>query len=93
MARTVTVTKKSVTTGQDGLFSVTLNLLYKEEAIVLLDQDFAENYWTGQAPSLVTAKLKERMQKTINNYKACENIFKSPLLDTAVTVLQNGLVV
>jgi hypothetical protein len=93
MARTVTVTKRSVTTGQDGLFSITLNLLYKEDAAILLDQDFAENYWTGQAPSLVTAKVKERMQKAIDNYKACETIFNAAALNTAVTTLQNGLAV
>jgi hypothetical protein len=91
MALTVAVTKKSVTTSQDGLYQITLNLQYLNGTAVLIDQDFSENYWVGQTPAFVIAKFKEKMQKAIDDYKAAQVIFNSATLDTAITNLKNGL--
>lgn len=93
MALTVEVTKKAVTTSQDGLFQITLNMKYLDGATVLIDQDFTENHWLGQPPSVAVGRFKERMQKTIDNYKASQGIFNAAALDTALTTLKNGLVV
>lgn len=93
MARAVVVTKKSVTTGQPGLFSVTLNLQYKENDTVLFDQDFTKNHWMGHPPSETTLRMQEKMQKMIDDYKASEVVYNATALNTAVTNLQNNLVV
>ena len=91
MALTVAVTKKSVTLTQDGLYNVTLNMQYLNDAVVLINQDFSENYWVGQTPAFVVGKFKEKMQKAIDDYKAAQLIFNAAALDTAITTLKNGL--
>lgn len=91
MALTVAVTKKSVVSTQDGLYSITLNIQYLNGAVVLIDQDFSENYWVGQTPALVVNKFKEKIQKEIDGYKAAQVLFNSTALDTAITALKNGL--
>jgi len=91
MALLVTVTKKSVSLLAEGQYQITLNMQYKNNAIVLLDQDFTEHYHSGQTPASVFVLFKAKMQETINKYKAEQVIFNIGALNTAVTTLQSQL--
>jgi hypothetical protein len=95
MARTATVTKKSVDCigGEEGKrkYNITLNLQYKDEATVLIDQDFPLEYVQGENPGIYAARWGHQMQKAINDYKAEESIFNASQLNAAVTNIQNAL--
>ena len=90
-----TVTKKSVNWigGEEGKrkYNITLNLQYKEDATVLLDQDFSLEYVQGENPGIYTTRWGQQMQKAIDVYKAEEGIFNASQLNTAVTNIQTAL--
>lgn len=87
------VSKKLVNLVQKDLYEITLNLSLKEGTVELLSRDFSEKYRTGQAISTVTAKFTAAMQAEINKYKAEQVIYNHTQLNTAVTNIQNGLIV
>lgn len=91
MALLVTVTKKSVSLLAEGQYQITLNMQYKNNAIVLLDQDFTEHYHSGRTPASVFVLFKAKMQETINKYKAEQVIFNVGALNIAVSSLQSQL--
>ena len=91
MARTATVTKKSVNLIQPKLWNVVLNLQYKEDAVVLFDQDFSLRYRTGDVISEKVQTWVENMQKAISDYKAEEVIQNSTALNNAVNSIQAAL--
>ena len=87
MALSTTVTKKSVTQSQDGLFIITFNLLYQDDTTVLIDQDFSREYRPGQPPESVYADVLAAMKSAIKKYKDEQSIYNNALLDTVVTTL------
>ena len=87
------VTKKSVKTAMPKLFNVVFNLVLKEGTDILLEQDFSIAYRTGENVGDKVAKVKEDMQKAINDYKAEQAIFTSSALNSAVTSINGGLVI
>lgn len=89
MALSTTITKKSVSLSQEGLYNITLNMLYKDGETVLLNIDFSERYKTGQAYSAVFFAMKERMKAAIRHYKQEQAIFNAVALDTIVTNLNS----
>ena len=89
MELTTTITKKAVTSGQEGLYQITLNMKYQDGATVLLDQDFSESYKTGQAFSAVFFNMKEKMKKAIRQYKETQVVLNAAALDTIVTNLNS----
>jgi len=89
MALTTTITKKSVTCSQEGLYQITLNMVYADGATVLLDQDFTERYKTGQAVNIVAVSFRENMQAAIRKYKESQVIFNAAQLDTVVMNLNS----
>jgi hypothetical protein len=91
MALLATVTKKSVTTNQDKLYSITFNLLVTDGAAEVINQNVACEYRTGENVGSKVTEVKEKMQKLIDNYKAAQAIFNAAALDTAVTNIQGGL--
>ena len=89
MALSTTITKKSVSCGQEGLYQITLNLKYQDGTLVLLDQDFTERYKRGQAVSLIYKRFEEQMKLAIRHYKEAQVIFNASQLDAVVTNLNN----
>jgi hypothetical protein len=92
MALTITVTKKSVTQSQEGLWLITLNLVCLDAAVEVINQDFTMKYKTGQDVEVKVKLLQEEMQDVINYYKASQVIFNHTKLATAVAYLNNNLV-
>lgn len=89
MALTTTIVKKSVTCSQEGLYQITLNMKYQDDATVLLDQDFTERYKTGQVIGIVAVSFKENMKTAIRKYKEAQVIFNAAQLDAVVTNLNS----
>jgi len=87
---TATVTKKSVTNPQSKLYIITFNLKVTDVTVVI-DQDFACEYRSGEIVSTKVNEVKEKMQEVISAYKASKVIFDSTALDGAVTSIQGGL--
>ncbi len=92
MALSITVTKKSVTQSQDGLWGITLNLVCKDGVPEVINQDFSMRYKTGQDIEVVVKRLQEEMQRIINYYKSSQVIFNHAKLATAITYLNSNLV-
>jgi len=92
MALTATVAKKLVNYVQPMLHDITFNLILKEDTVEVLSKDISCQFHQGDVPSAKVAIVKELMQNEIDHYKSAKVIFNSPALDTAVTSIQNGLV-
>ncbi len=88
---TIQITKVRDKLKQDKLYQITLNMKYLDGETILIDQDFTQEHRSGDAPSICINKFKTSMQKAIDDYKAEQVIFTSPVLDTAITSLQNSL--
>ncbi len=89
MALSTTIIKKSITSGQDGLFQITLNLLYKDGDTVLIDEDFTENYWRSDPWSVLTGNFRERMKARIARYKEEQVVFATAGLTAGVANLNS----
>ncbi len=89
MALTTTITKKSVSCSQEGVYQITLNMKYQNDAVVLLDQDFTEYYKSIWAPAKILPIFREKMKEAIKRYKAEQAILTSAALDNAVTNLNS----
>jgi hypothetical protein len=89
---TATVTKKSVTTGQSGLWIIVFNLVVKDGTPEVINQDVSCEYRTGESPSQKVVEIKNKMQKIIDDYKSSQVIFNAAALDTAVQNIQGGLI-
>jgi hypothetical protein len=72
---------------QEGLFNITLNLLYKDSDTVLIDKDFSQKYSKGDAFSLVYREFLEKMKDEIQAYKLEQAILNSTGLAAIVTNL------
>jgi hypothetical protein len=90
MALTTTITKKSVSLSQEGLYQITMNMKYQDGATVLLDRDFSERYKTGQAwATTVTAKMRDSMKNAIRIYKEEQAILNGAPIDASVLNLNS----
>jgi hypothetical protein len=84
MARTYTITKKSVSIAKTSR-TVTLNLVYKDGDTELINQDFSGTYYTGEVLASAIKAIRIAMQTAINKFKQEETLFNSAGLTTAVT--------
>lgn len=84
---TKTVTKMYPTENTVGL-----HLELKDDDVVVIDKDFAENYAAGQdIPNEVRDKIGKRMQKAIDRYKALKARFEHPKYETVRTQIDDNL--
>lgn len=88
----ITVVKKSVKRTQPKLYSVTLNLVVKDGTTEVINQDFAENYRTGQSIADIVGRFKTKMQEVIDACKEEKQIFSAAQFDNAIIALKNNLV-
>lgn len=93
MALTKEVTIVGVSKQMDGLWNITLNLKYLDGTEELVNQNFSVQYRSGQDVEAKAKVLRKQMQKAIDDYKSEQQIKNSSQLATAVTWLQNNLVV
>lgn len=93
MALTVTVTKKSVSYVMDKMWHVTLNMSLKDDLVEVLNRDYSVRYRTGDSVTEKVTKFIDLMQDDINKYKLEQQIYTAAALDTAVTSVQNGLLI
>ncbi len=92
MALTAIVTKKSVNKTLDGRYNISFNLNLKNDTVEALNLDYSCRYKIGENVSSKLALIIADMQKAINDYKAQKVVFNSTVLDSAVTTIQNGLI-
>ncbi len=85
------ISKVNVRETLKGQWSVILNLKLMDGATELFNQDFSEDYKTGDNIANIEMKFKVKMKEIINRYKSEQAIFTNPKLDTVVTALQNQL--
>jgi len=87
---TTTITKKSVSITPHGN-TVTLNLLYKDGEMVLIDRDFSGVYYPGEKAESALAHIKVEIEAAIANYNAEQKILASTDLDTAVATIHAAI--
>ena len=88
---TIQISKVKVNETLKGQWAVTLNMKLMEGTEELFNQDFSEDYKTGDDIANIGNKFKDKMQEVINKYKSEQTILTHTKLDTVVTALQNQL--
>lgn len=91
MALTATVTKASVTERMPKLWSVSLTLTLKEDAVTVLERTFSENYKLGQELAPLGARFAKQMQAVIDTYVGEQVIYNHADLDAVVAGVQAAL--
>lgn len=93
MARTATVTKGAVTKNNDGSYSVSLKMVYAEDALELFSKEYSTRYVTGENTTVLGNQIRKDMQDDIDDYKAAQILLNSATLTNIVSAIQTGLVV
>lgn len=68
-----TITKKTVSE-KDGIYTITLNLVYTELDKEIINQDFSQIYNPKNDVNLALGEIKKRMQEVIDKH-ATEKTF------------------
>jgi hypothetical protein len=89
MALSTTITLVSVTSGQDGLYSVVANLLYKDGETILINESMTELYWRGGPWSAMTANFRQRMKERIQRYKDEQIVWTAAGMTAMITNLNS----
>ncbi len=92
MALSAVVTKKSITTTQDKLYQITLELVLTDTAGIGFTKDYSQDYRTGENVANKKALFLDQMQKDIDYYKAAQVLSGTAALATAITDIQNSLI-
>lgn len=98
MALTIDVTKVSVKKQMEGLLNITFHLKCEDDigtppvTTEVINEDFPVRYRTGDSIPAKEAKLQERMQTSIDEYKANKAILNHAQVDTVVSNLNSNLV-
>jgi hypothetical protein len=87
---TATVTKKSVTTSQPSLYSITLTLTVTDNGDTW-SKDYSQEYRTGENVATKVQGFISLMQTDIDFYKSGKALSSAAGLATAITNIQNGL--
>lgn len=87
---TATVTKKSVTSSQPNLYSITLTLTITDNE-TSWSKDYSQEYRTGENVSTKVQAFINAMQNDIDFYKSGQALSNAAGLATAITNIQNGL--
>ena len=93
--QTPVVTIVSTNEVQPERYNITLNLLVADTDVGFtgINQDVSLLYKLGTLPSTKVVEFKKQMQAIIDKYKREKVIKNNALLATAVTNIQNGLVI
>ena len=89
---TINITKVSVIESIPKVYVITLNLKVSEGEKVLIEQSFTENHKLGNNTNYTINKFRKKMQEVIDKYKSEQNILNSAQLDSAIIVLEGGLI-
>lgn len=93
MALVAAVTKKEVTRDIVNVYNITMNMVLTDDSVEVIDRDYSIRYRSGDEVGGKISQLITQMQADIDRYKAEQTIFNAAALDTAVTTIQNGIVV
>lgn len=85
------VTKRSVSTVQDKLYTITNNLTLMENSIEVLNKDYDVLYRPGEDIAISEKQFIVLMQKDIDRYKASQTIFKDTKFDASIINISKGL--
>ena len=91
-ALTATVTKVSVNIPQLKLYIITLNLKVSDGVTNVIDQNFTQEYRTGESVAGIVNKFQAQMQDVIDKYKLEKSLLDNAQLNTAITNITGGLV-
>lgn len=91
MALVATVTKKSVTEIQSKLWNITLNMALVDDAVEVINKDYALHYRTGDSIAAKQAAYIAMMQDDIDKYKSEQTIYDAAALNNVVTAVEAAL--
>lgn len=94
MALIITVTKVSVTGGEEDVHNITLNLKVIDDTIPVdvIDKNFTVEYKISHdSRGVLRQRLIGQMQKEIDNYKNHKVISDSSALANDITTIQSSL--
>jgi hypothetical protein len=92
MALSAAVTKKDITNTQTGLYHITLELNLTDSDGTGFINTYSQEYRTGENISAKKQLFISEMQTDIDRYKAAKTLSGAAGLATAITDIQNSLV-
>ena len=92
MSLSAVVSVAGVSTVQPGISIITFNLVLSDTNGDGFTNSYSCEYRTGDTPAQKIAEIKAKMNSDIANYKISEGIRTATALASAVTSIQNGLV-
>lgn len=93
MALSATVSKVSVTTSQESLYSIVLKLVLADTAGEGFTKEYSVHYRTGDNVVDKQKEFKDQMNKDIANYKSGQSVYNAAALNTVVSGLQSSLTI
>jgi len=93
MALEVTVTKKSASKDSTGIYSISMNLVLTDDAVEVINQDFAQVHNSANNISVARDEIMTRMQDAIDEYKENKVVYDSVAFTNAVTYINENLVI
>jgi len=93
MVLEATVTKKSASKDATGIYSISMNLILTDDAIEVINQDFAQTHNSANNISVARDEIMAKMQDAINKYKENKIVYDSVAFTDAVTYINTNLVV
>lgn len=93
MVLEATVTKQSASKDATGIFSISMNLVLTDDAVEVINQDFAQVHNSANNISVARNEIMARMQDAIDEYKENLVVYNSAAFTDAVTYINENLVV
>jgi hypothetical protein len=92
MALSIEVTKGSVTTSQNKKYSITFHVVLTDTEGAGFTKDYSVEYRTGENVANKVSLVVSDIQNDVNRYTDSQTLLNSAGLTTAVTNIQNGIV-
>lgn len=93
MVLVATVTKKSASKDSTGIYTVSMNLVLTDDAIEVINRDFAQIHNSTNNISVARNEIMARMQVVIDEYQENKVVYDSVAFTNAVTYINENLVV
>ncbi|CAK0778879.1 hypothetical protein CCP3SC15_6120001 [Gammaproteobacteria bacterium] len=92
MALTCTLTKKSVTKMDSGIYIITATLACANGATEVINQNVSVSWNNLTNVTVAQAELQTKCQAIIDRYKAEQTIYTATALNNAISAIQTALV-
>lgn len=93
MAIEVTVTKKSASIDDEGIYVIAVNMVLEDNLVEQINKDFSQVHNPANDISVARDELLDKIQTEIDQYQANKAVYTSVAFTNAVTYINANLVI